>query len=254
MEQHEYDRHVSTVRDALEQRMSSDKPMVLSEEGFTFSPYTTGAVHYGDRGLIANRLHQLMPNAKILFVIRNQYRFLESLFGHLSRGGWMKSQDISDWVAHCLQSHAKGQGTALSIPQYHEVYELYQQQFGVERIKVMLMEEMIADPLRQAKSISQWVGVPWDQVEPHVNFETKNQGFTREENLLRGLYESIPSVGRVVPQGLRRKAVQLARSGKKKNIAMTKDDEASLYDQYAKGNALLAECSGLNLGLYGYPV
>lgn len=254
MEQREYERHASTVRETIEQRLDPDKPLVLSEEGFTFSPYLTDAVHYGDRGLIAQRLHQLMPNAKILFVIRNQYRLIESLYGHLSRGGWMKSPGVSEWIALCLKAQAKGQGTPLSIPQYHDVYELYAQQFGKERVKVMLMEEMMADPLDGARRVSEWVGVPWDQVEPHVDFETRNQGFTREENVLRHLYDSLPAVGRFVPKGMRRAAVKLARSGKKMTIAMTQEDQAVLRDQYANGNQMLAETCGLNLGSHGYPM
>jgi hypothetical protein len=118
-----------------------------------------------DRGLIATRLKDLFPNAKILFVIRNQLDSIESMYHFLvvQAGGninpsygrpsvrsltaWISDQDNFSYRSY------------LETLKYDEIYSLYVKLFSVKNVKVLLFEDMKDSPQMFLNEIANFFGL-----------------------------------------------------------------------------------------------
>ncbi len=111
-----------------------DEINVISYEGFA------GFVSLG-RGvcsnIIARRLHEVFPEAKILIVIRNQKTIIPSLYMHDVKIGI--PCDFHKWLGLFRVTFR------YVFLKYSKLIECYQKEFGKERVKVVFFEELFKE-------------------------------------------------------------------------------------------------------------
>ncbi len=96
-----------------------DQTLLVSRENFTLRPRT------------AERLHTLVPRARILFFVRNQATIIPSLYSqYLKLGGYVS---FEQW----LERHRRP-----GWLEWDRILRLYQQLFGVDAVKVMAYEHL----------------------------------------------------------------------------------------------------------------
>lgn len=114
--------------------LSDERINVLSSEGFTLNKIPPAEV--------ARRLHWLLPDAKLLIVIRSQHAMLRSLFAmHPYRTWWGESRVLpsDEWLDSALADRGSSPAGALF---FSSVISTYQALFGVERTGVFLFERL----------------------------------------------------------------------------------------------------------------
>ena len=98
----------------------------------------------------ANRLFQLMPDAHILIVLRNQYTALTSFYAN--HGAYLKPAPPShfrryvsfeDWLSWCIMFPVD---TPAGNFLYAEIIDLYASLWGRNKINILLFEDFVADP------------------------------------------------------------------------------------------------------------
>lgn len=101
-----------------------------------------------DRDLVAKRIHQILPNAKIMMVLRNQADWLASRYKHYlikgesrSFGDFIKDKDVLDPAF------------------YAPLVELYFGLFGRNNILVLFYEELVKNPPNFLNKISDFFGI-----------------------------------------------------------------------------------------------
>lgn len=132
------------VSKVLDQLKSKAEKLIISWEAFTHNIV--------DRGLIAVRLKQLFPDAKIILVIRNQIDSIESMYHFLvEQGGgninysygrpsvrsldaWLDEQDIFPYRSY------------LNTLDYDDIYSLYTKHFSSKNVCVLLFEDLNKSP------------------------------------------------------------------------------------------------------------
>ena len=127
------------------QEISKDKCFVMSAERLSGIPHVGGGF---DGEIIANRLHNIFPEAKILIGIREQKSFLRSIyFQYLSTGGVLNYKNYFD----------RNYDTVPSFTHNHIEYNLlvkkYQALFGKENVLVLPYELFKSKPLEYIKKL-----------------------------------------------------------------------------------------------------
>ena len=115
----------------------------LGEAAIISSEMLSGQPFFGGResDVLAKRLAQIVPNARILITIRDQMRILPSIYmQYLLRGGTMD-------VAQFFEGNVKPQYLAFSAQhfEYHRLVKLYQNLFGKDRVFVLAQERLKND-------------------------------------------------------------------------------------------------------------
>jgi hypothetical protein len=107
-----------------------------------------------DSAMIADRLHELVPQARILIVIREQRSHLLSMYNeYVANGGACSLAGFC-----CPPAAAKLPLFDLRFLQYHRLIEWYIQRFGRENLLVLPFEVLAADALKFCRLIAEFGG------------------------------------------------------------------------------------------------
>ena len=120
------------------------KPMVVSFEGLS------GTTYNNDRYVLAYRLHQLFPYAKVLVTVRDKEGYIRSLYSQYVRGGG--TQSLQEW-RRFLYQHPYFLNWTLYVYQLMRLW-------GKEQVLVLHQCDMKKDPQNYVKRIAEFVGVP----------------------------------------------------------------------------------------------
>jgi hypothetical protein len=224
----------------------SDHPdgvRLISDETFV-AGYLPAFTHLPvqDSSIIAHRLHNLYPNANILMIIRNQTQFLPALFAQIIKDNRINIDVDAIWQAQ-VEHIKRGLGSLFYIPDYNAIYDLYEEVFGKGRVHVLLLEDMLAEPLDSLKHIINLFGLT-EQVDPKAYLPRKlNAHHTRLSKFRKEyswLYKIYRSARWLVPTNLRRRIIQkLDRP--LPGLEITDEREAFLNEFYGPGNNALQE-------------
>jgi hypothetical protein len=105
-------------------------------------PALAGAVERGgyNRTRNAHRLQELLPEAKILIVVRDQLTMLRSIYSsYIQRGGYVSLGDF-------LANRAEGWHLDLDHLCYDSLVRQYHDLFGVDHVKVITYEKLQSSP------------------------------------------------------------------------------------------------------------
>mgnify|MGYP000256465864 CR=1 FL=1 len=227
-------------------KYNTKKKIIFSNEGVTSVFFS-----YKDLVVKARRVKQLIPEAKIIFVIRNQFDWFESQYRDhpfdprdFTIG---KSVSFDKWVNIVGWSQSIKLKGALD---YFSVVSCYEELFGRENLKVLLFEDLSVDLAFFVKEISDFMGIEESEAQSLLQGAHENRGVTRWYNIYRQLtrnnHFSFLSKGLkfFVPKEGRRTKAKYYLSDQNKN---------RLDKWYGKGNQKLMKEYGLNLSKYNYP-
>ncbi len=207
-------------------------------------------------GRTTDRLHELMPDAAILVVVRSQSTVLHSLYHqYLKHGG---TRPFDAWATTVLDRR---------WIRYDAVVAEYQRRFSPERVRVLAYEQLVADPAGFVAELRRFVLGELGEGEPGWSPPRVNRSLARPScwalrhmNRLFRKSELNPRP-RVYPIPLH-KAMRLIRAvdtrylGERYRSPSPRDGEAirAVVDSVRESNERLAELTGLDLGVYGYPL
>jgi hypothetical protein len=127
-----------------------DKVLVMSHERLSGNPHSSGIGSY----VIARRIQNIFPKAKILIVLREQKSFVVSnYFQYLSAGG---THNIKKYLN--TRYDGKRPGFSPNFIDYHPLISGYQELFGSENILVLPYELFKSDSVTFLENISRFIG------------------------------------------------------------------------------------------------
>jgi hypothetical protein len=241
------------VAEALAERVPADGKLLLSWEAFMHN--------VADRGLIAARLKELFPGAKILFVIRNQLDSIESMYHFLvEQGGGNINPAYGRPSVRSLKAWLSDQEdfvykSYLETLKYDEMYTLYARLFSAERVKVLLFEDLKKAPQDFLDEIGEFLSVghiPGDLIQKRNARSSAGMGQAfKFRNWLRSNGVN-PALPRLVSVPLKK---ALSRMGQQSSQdSLSAGERESLAARYRDGNARLQTWTEKDLGACGYCV
>ncbi len=212
---------------------------------------------------IAERLHAVFPEARILVTIREQTGLIHSSYGHFLRAGGICG------LRRYLTTFNEYQ-TPMFDPEhlrYHRLTAFYQGLFGAERVKVMAYEAFAADPRAFLAELQAFVGLsgPLDGIDFAARENAESRSFDMVNRLfpLAGLLASPNNLnaraafGSTRWKGRAARALSLAIPERLARAYLARQKARIgeiLGPFYAESNARLAALTGLDLRALGYDV
>jgi hypothetical protein len=188
--------------------------------------------YLGEAARVAPRMRALLPQARLLFILRDPLDRLHSSY-HFHRGHLNLPQDLGfdEYVGRCI---AYEQGTpaatlgldpwylkVLAFGRYADSLAVFQEHFAPAQLEVAFFEDLCADERGFMKSLSRFVGIDpahWDSFEfrrSNVTFSARLRGLHRLAVRTNALAEPLMRRYPAVKQSLVRvyKALNQEREG-----------------------------------------
>ena len=149
--------------------------------------------YLGEAGLVAERMNTLVPEAKLLFILRNPIdRMYSSYNFHVGKLNIPEDMEFSEYIRLCQSYSARSQTAAelgmddwylkvLEFGRYADSLSIFQKHFPPEQIKVMFFESLKKDEQGFMQELSEFLGINtdfWNDYEfraSNVTFSGKNK-------------------------------------------------------------------------------
>lgn len=210
----------------------------------------------------AVRLKELVPNAKIMVVLRNQLTAIPSWYlnhgaflRNVPQSYWKRFVSFDDWMNYCSMFFNK---SPLVGFQYNELISLYEKHFGKNNIEIFLFEDFVKDRKNFILKLSWLTGISYETINSLLRNSHERRGITRRKFLAHQLkhkfcFSKIDSRFRL-PQFIQNRFEQYLSGGEKIVYQMDPKWVNKIYDMYAEGNNRLNLRYGLTLDQYQYPL
>lgn len=211
----------------------------------------------------AARLKELLPDAKIVMVLRNQMTVWPSWYVNhgaylksVPRRYWRKHVSFEEWLDYCFTFPKQ---TPVEAMNYEKFFKIFRKEFPESQIHVLLYEDLIANPKAYYK---QWAGI-LEIGEQDVLSYVGNHVERRRYSQRRMVYDRWVSRLSVVPgfrasqEAVLRLVPALKRwleSGAPAKAELPESWKNRIWKYYCQTNASLAEMTGLDLACHGYPL
>jgi hypothetical protein len=151
--------------------------------------------YLGEAAIVAPRMQALLPDAKLLFILRDPIDRLQSSY-HFHRGHLNLPEDLGfdEYVRRCLAYEDGTPPEALGLDawylkvlrfgRYADGLDVFRRHFAPGQIKVTFFEELCADERGFMQSLSGFLGIDADYWD-HFEFRPSNVTFSAR---LRGLH------------------------------------------------------------------
>ena len=231
----------------------ANRVSVLSDEGLTGVPHLTA--------IIAKRLHDHFPQARILFTIRRQQDMIRSFYGRHGRVLVNTPAPYKDrhvgfpaWLEHAWLNRPDN---VLGVADYARTIEIYRALFGAERISVFLLEEWTADETAFANRLSSVLGVDaatTRQLLAHRHTHAQETSRYVRYDRLRKRFPIADHLMANLPAGLRAVGGGFLARGDRQQVEYPPGWQDKLSELYRDSNQQLIERYGLALREHGYAV
>lgn len=224
---------------------NNPKYLIISDEALT-------AHGVADRGLIAQRLKEAAPRAKIILVLREQSDLLISYYYYMSRGRkHLQFRDFNDWFEYCGRYFNK---EIFSTLNFYNLFCIYADTFGADNLCVLLYEDLKSDTAAFYSTIDSWLGLPqrgWNVSVKNVRVPQRHYMW----NKLRGKLLPDVRLRPLLPSFVGDKFDRYINSGSKdQGVEYTETQMDFLRKTYGRQNTLLANATGIDLAKHGYLV
>ena len=209
----------------------------------------------------AARLKKLVPDAKVVMVVRNQLTTWPSWYANhgaylknVPRRYWKRHVGLDEWLEYCFEFPNK---TPVEAMNYERFFKIFQKEFGY--VHVLLYEELMSDPASYYKRWADLLRIPQEDVLGFVANHVERRRYSSR----RVRYDRWASRLSVVPgvqaleSAFRRLLPAMNRwldDGPPANIELPEIWKQRISNYYRSSNNKLAELAGLDLDRYGYPV
>jgi hypothetical protein len=243
-------------------RLSSDKLMVISEEGLSQARFT-------DRSLVAKRMASIFEglDVKILITIREQKSALFSLY-QWYHTRLMITDGLDEWLRNC-HTYSTYRGSPIDFPlreyQFSRLLKLYTYYFGENNVLVLPMEMLFRTPQLFYGRLEEFAGIRkfWGKQEcPEFPRENQSPGrlgiqyqrfFKRLEfawNIRRGKEPVLSEA--LLTDPIHHKFMKWIAHIDHPLKPMSRASAAWLDDFYREDNRNLERLTGLDLTSLGY--
>lgn len=213
--------------------------------------------------IAAKRLKSLIPDAKIIIVLRSQYTAIPSFYA--SHGSFLKPAPPSyfrrhvgfdDWMKYNVMFPKYGGGASFH---YDRILDVYSSLYGRDNIHILLFEEFINNKKRFVKKLSSILSINYLESmrllsgvheRPRVTSRYYNYNKFRT-NFMWGkhLTKNIP-FGSLISS----KFKNYIEHGCPVKIELSSSQRKKIFDLYCDDNKALMEKYGAPLQHYDYPV
>lgn len=244
------------IRVAIERAAGEGRPVIISDEALGGLPFHQ-KYH---RGVAAQRIKAVFPNAKILLTIREQRAVIGSLYGQYLRYGYCSS--LAEFLAQDGPNPAIAPVLDLNFYNYHRAARFYEGVFGAGNVAAVPMEQLLADPGGFVARLSALAGA---EMHLPAEFDTGTRELPAWSKWARS-YQRLAN--RFIPQDSRtlRKPSRFSpgsvankidqftpgwarRRGKRR---MAQAIDAALGAHFAASNRSFSEAYGVDLAALGY--
>lgn len=240
-----------------------EKTRLYSREGLV------GYWRHGSRDMERNadRIRAVFGSPKIVLVIRNQFKLLESIYRQYLRWGGLLT--MSSFLNYKTTQHVHFR---LPHAEFLRVVQYYAQLFGTENLKVLPFELLAEKPQVFCDEITGFIGAaPYtlqerDKKPANVGF---SDNFCRYRRVLNhfvktpfnpdAFYPRYQEHGRglaqaIHPEVLAQKVADLEEKLGRRRTLLTPAQRKMIAEYYAPSNRILQSYMTQDLGAYGYPV
>jgi Sulfotransferase family len=213
--------------------------------------------------LCAGRIRELLPEAEIVMVVRNQLTALPSWYTNhgaylkgVPRRYWRRYVSFDEWMSHCL---AFLNYSPLDGFFYQRQAALYATLFGRDRIHVLLYEDFVGDRDRFVKDFCAILGIDAGEAARALAGSHERRRYTMRTHRyhqFRSWFLPGRDLTRGIPGGraLEHAWTRLLESGAPADGFMSDAWRARIIDLYGKDNRKLADEYGLPLREHDYPL
>jgi len=208
-------------------------------------------------------LHDLVPGAGILAVVRNQLTAIPSWYAnhgaylrHVPRCYWHRYVSFDAWMDYCttFRKYSPIDGFF-----YHRILDVYASLFGKDHIHVLLYEDFIHQRETFMKNLCQILRIDDRDALQRLGGQRerrRNTGRELQYHRFRSSFFRDVSFSRYLPGGarLKRAWLKFLESGPPADGFMSDDWREKIAVLYREDNSRLAEAFGLSLDRYGYPL
>jgi hypothetical protein len=229
-------------REALSQCPAGSVP-VFSKETLTLPDFYEGPSD--DR--MPRALRSVVGDARIMIVIRQQIRMIESLYLFQAKGS--RYQKPAIWIEE--------QADKLGLLDFHTLSKSYAQVFGKANVGVFLFEHLQTNPAEFARAIARFVGVDEMQAVDLISGERHNTRVSQRYFLYSkvrkklGLYMPF---GKLIPLRAKNAFNSFMSGGKRAQFELPGVLVQKLEAGYRASNSLLLREWDLPLSEFRYPL
>ena len=232
---------------------NSNQTVVLSSEAIT-------SVFLGNRdiGVKADRLKNIFPNLKIVFVIRKQAEIIKSKYRD-----WPfdprsfeigKPVSINRWIEIIFDSNdKKGYLYYLSSLDFSKVINYYVSKFSKNNILILPFEEMIQYLPIFSKKISNFLNIDDSETLIKLSEKPENTGASKRLNSIRRIRKFFPEeTTYLFSNNLKERIIEKLGKGKKEKISIAPELETKIINHFRESNYKLSTEYNLELDKLGY--
>ena len=219
---------------------AGDGTAVLSYENFAL-------YESKDKGLIAERLQRLFPEARVLFTIRRQEDllaawYLQKMQKYLRQGHYLT---FEDWFAMKAKLPHRA---ILDDLRFDEIIACYKRLFGPGQVHVLLFEELRAQPATFCRRLGDILSIDGGSIEQLLAQAHANPTIPVSlTTLARHLFPLLPRpLSKMIAKHL------LRRGGTPARVKIEDKIARQVAELSTPGNRRLAADFDLPLGDYGY--
>lgn len=210
------DRVASVLRDAV----TTHPAVMISDEALSFGPLMLRARKWDvlpDQALIAARAHELLGEAHVFIVIRNQADWLESWHRQGLKKGTRVERNFDRWLKHEVGPRAE---QLFSMLNYDNLVAVYQDLFGPDKVHVRLYEKYRYKLEALAGEFSGILGVDEIEASRLMKGQARNvtgSYYRSQPALLRriGRVDGVRSVLQMLPGPVRSRFLEATRTRKR---------------------------------------
>ena len=244
----------SVIHEYVNEHIGENNKLIISSEAF--------ANNMVDRGLLAERLKLIFPEAKILVLIREQMSALRSMYSFLvmRQGkniniayGRPSVHSFEKWIVEQELFFGKSFITTLK---YYDYISVYAKLFGKNNITVLLFEELVHSPQVFYEKLGAFFDEDLDDCFNCIDVPLRNKGLSIRAlsyYRLRGLCLNI-SLSKYLPTFVTKLGLDFLNRGDSASSKeyLPEDIESRLVSLYKKGNNILQEEYSVDVKKYQY--
>jgi hypothetical protein len=212
-----------------------------------------------DKGVVAQRLHDVFPDCRILFTIRRQQDvirswYLQKLTKYIAGLNYLS---FDEWLTIKMAEPHK---SILSDLDFNSVISYYESLFGPEKVKVFCYEQLVDDRPAYARAMADCLNIDGVQFADLLSDANHNPTRTqRRIDLGRIATNYVPrAVARqgagLISEKIKGRYHRFLDRGPKCRVALSPAAEQWIAEHCRRGNRQLdARCGG-QLARYGYVV
>ncbi len=251
-DQYDHQKALRLFKTSIEKSLDSSKTNLLSHERFS-------SALFGHRNIEekAKRLKSIIPDAKIIIIIRNQLAIIKSQYRDwpfhpfdMRKG---KPVTIKKWIKICT-THDQEIGY-FSALKYDHTLEVYADLFGIENIHVLCMESLAKNKKGFARNISELLQINFEATEMLLESAHENKAISWKMNLFRQWSRRtnlFNKTGRFLNPDLKRKVLSYLGTGTGKELSYDQKSLELLKNTFSSSNQILLEKWHVPVDKYQY--